>query len=80
MHLGCAKSGNFRALKAALAIQEPESTLTLLWPCVIDGDRAGDWPLVRSGQLSEDFALAVMRRFFEFDGTQQRDQIFGLSS
>ena len=50
------------------------------WPRVIDGDRAGDWPLVRSGQMSEDFALAVMRRYFEFDGTQQRDRIFDLSS
>jgi len=50
------------------------------YPRVIDGDRVGDWPLVRSGQMSEDFALAVMRRFFEFDGTQQRDRIFNLSS
>lgn len=47
-----------------------------LWPRVIDGDRVGDWPLVRSGQMSKDFALAVMRRYFEFDGTQQRDRIF----
>ena len=51
-----------------------------LWPRVIEGNRVGDWPLVRSGGVSEDFALAMMQRFFEFDGTQQRDRIFGSSS
>jgi hypothetical protein len=74
-------SGKHRA--AALAFLGFESIpvrMRPLYPRVIDGDRAGDWPLVRSGQMSEDFALAVMRRFFEFDGTQQRDRIFGLSS
>lgn len=46
------------------------------FPRVIDGERVRDWPLVRSGEMSEDFALAVMRRFFEFDGTQQRNLVF----
>jgi hypothetical protein len=46
------------------------------FPRVIDGARVRDWPLVRSGGMSEDFALAVMRRFFEFDGTQQRNLVF----
>lgn len=46
------------------------------FPRVIDGERVRDWPLVRNGALSEDFALAVIRRFFEFDGTQQRNLVF----
>ena len=46
------------------------------FPRVIDGERVRDWPLVRSGAMREDFALAVMRRFFEFDGTQQRNLVF----
>ncbi len=74
-------SGKHRA--AALAFLGFESIpvrMRPFWPRVIDGDRVGDWPLVRSGQMSEDFALAVMRRYFEFDGTQQRDRIFSLSS
>lgn len=49
------------------------------WPRVIEADRVHEWPLVRSGRMGEDYALAVMRRFFEFDGTQQRDRIFGAS-
>ena len=71
--------GKHRA--ATLAFLGFESTpvrMRPLWPRVIDGDRAGDWPLVRSGQMSKDFALAVMRRYFEFDGTQQRDRIFNV--
>jgi hypothetical protein len=50
------------------------------WPRVIYGEHVRDWPLVRNGRMSEDFALAVIRRFFEFDGTQQRDHIFGRTS
>ena len=49
-------------------------------PRVIDGDCVGGWPMVRHGHMSEDFALAVARRYFEFDGTQQRDLIFGSSA
>jgi hypothetical protein len=50
------------------------------WPRLVDGDRVAEWPLVRNGRVSEAFALAVMRRFFEFDGTQQRALIFGTPS
>ena len=49
------------------------------WPRVVDGDRVREWPSVRRGAVSEEYALAVMQRFFEFDGTQQRDRIFGAS-
>ncbi len=50
------------------------------WPRVIYGEQVREWPSVRNGSMSEDFALAVIRRFFEFDGTQQREFIFGQMS
>jgi len=75
------KGGKHRATALAfLGFASISVRMRPFWPRVIDGERVRDWPLVRSGQMSEDFALAVMRRFFEFDGTQQRDRIFNLSA
>lgn len=74
------KGGKHRA--AALAHTGRDTVPVCLrsgWPRVIDGDRVREWPLVRSGRMTEEYALAVMRRFFEFDGTQQRDRIFWAS-
>ena len=61
---------------ASLGFKSIPVRMRPFFPRVIDCERVRDWPLVRSGEMSEDFALAVMRRFFEFDGTQQRNLVF----
>lgn len=76
----CICSGKHRAAAlTALGVESIPARMRPLWPRVIDCERVRDWPMVRNGQMSADFAMAVLRRYFEFDGTQQRDRIFGSS-
>ncbi len=73
------KGGKHRAAALThLGFESIPVRMRPLFPRVIDGERVREWPFVRSGQMSADFALAVMRRYFEFDGTQQRDRIFDI--
>jgi hypothetical protein len=42
------------------------------WPRIIDAASANDWPMVRTGAIDVESAQAVLSRYIDFDGTQQR--------
>lgn len=42
------------------------------WPRVVDRNDAANWPLVRTGTVTQLAAESAFDRYFDFDGTQQR--------
>jgi hypothetical protein len=68
------RSGKHRtAVLAHLGMKTVPVGFRKNWPRVVDRDDAADWPLVRIGGVTQLEAELAFDRYFDFDGTQQRE-------